>query len=254
MDAPAESPAPAAAAKPEPPRKPRFEPVFAPSRISVGTASRPLAFSLEEATIGGKSLLPENRTPTEPRRSGDEVVYAHGAVTEKYLLKGNEVEQIFILDSSLEELRSTGELRLLIALDTTLRASVVEGRALEFQGDGPPLRYGAATAIDATGRSRELSYRLLDRKLEMTLDPEFLAGAAFPLTIDPLIGFAGAISFNLRFPAAAYSPAADYFLIVGEYWIPDIRAVAYSPTASTSPVEVSSLPLSRYFSVTAPCA
>ncbi len=223
----------ASAPSPRAPEK-LVEPHFAPSRVVIDAPSQPLAFSLEAATIGDRSLLPEDRTPVEPRRSGDEVIYLHGAVTEKYVLQGNGVEQIFVLDSSLEPLRSGGDLRILINLDTTRRASVVDGRTLEFHGDGPPLRYGAATAIDAAGRSRELSYRLVDQKLEMILDAEFLAEASFPLTIDPLIGFAQALSFNARYPAAAYSPAADCFLVVGESFTPNIRACVATVTGGVT--------------------
>src|SRR6185295_13781697 len=212
-----------------------FRRKFSPEGAKFSSLGSELSVALQEIRIGGRPLpdgaFARNVTPRAGNGDVDEAVYARGAVTEKYVSKGTAVEQIFVLDKTLESLRGGGELSVTVALDTTLEPAIrrKEGVAgpetpvdrVEFKRpDGSAaFTYGGAVAIDATGRRRALSYLVGEGRLEMVLDAGFLAGAEFPLTIDPLIGVnfyvdgSGLIHQDLD---VAFSPTANAYLVVFE--------------------------------------
>ncbi|MBI3855818.1 MAG: choice-of-anchor D domain-containing protein, partial [Planctomycetes bacterium] len=158
-----------------------------------------LALSLRDIRIGGRSLrsgglLSDGKPGLEPG-APEHVVYRRGSVTEKYMLVNEGVEQIFVLDSHLALLQREGDLTVTVALDSPLervqnrRSAGAREDSLEFRdADGTSvLTYGGATAIDARGHRRSLTYEVRGNELAMVLDAEFLASARFPLTIDPTI-------------------------------------------------------------------
>ncbi len=61
------------------------------------------------------------------------------------------------------------------------------------------LRYGAVTVIDAVGDRRAASLAIADGQVNITVDGAWLATAAYPVVVDPLI----TIDFGPRLPGAA---------------------------------------------------
>ncbi|HUR39519.1 MAG TPA: choice-of-anchor D domain-containing protein, partial [Planctomycetota bacterium] len=164
---------------------------FTKDGVRLSTAGGELAWSLRDLRLGQQSLL--DGGSAEPTLHGDKAVsYRRSSVTESYALRGDGVEQTFILDEQLASLRKQGPLTLTVSLKTALKP-VAERRGdeevvdLRDRAGKTVLTYGGATAIDAAGRRQRLSYRLRGSDLEMMLDAGFLASATFPLTVDPII-------------------------------------------------------------------
>ena len=184
-----------------------YEQTFSAESANFSFGDRSLSLRLKDLRIGGSTLVASD-SPVAPRLekgTQNEVVYQRGEVTEKYLLKGGAVEQIFVLSKSLASLRAGGPLSVVVALDSALRpirragTKAAPGDTIEFRdGSGASLlTYGSATAIDASGRTQPLAYALRGSDLEMTLDGAFLASASFPLTIDPTISVTpSSLTFN----------------------------------------------------------
>ena len=213
-----------------------------------------LSIGLEEIRIGGRPLsLP---TRGAPRSDAGETVYVRGAVTEKYVARGEAIEQIFVLDSSLEPLKSGGGLTIDVSLGTKLVAvHVTKGPSsnpevptdlLEFKGPdgGTVFTYGGALAIDADGRKQALTYALHGDRLEMELEGAFLANARFPLTIDPLIGTNLSIDVsasNDREPDVAFSSMVQSWLVVYERDMGAANGDIYCSAVSTAGIASTSV-------------
>ncbi len=195
-----------------------YEQTFSTEDVRLAFGDSSLSLRLKDLRIGGRSVVPADSlssvAPRLEKGTRDEVVYQRGEVAEKYLLKGGDVEQVFVLSEALAPWRDRGPLSVVVALASALhpvrRAGTpgAPGDRIEFS-DGfgmPVLTYGAATAIDASGRTQPLGYALRGSDLEMTLDAGFLASAAFPLTIDPTISVTPA-SLTFNAPLSGPNPA-----------------------------------------------
>lgn len=161
--------------------KARFDPQGASFQPCVGAAqrSRAVTLALTGAAVAGKPLAVGGASP---ELQAGRVLYARGAVVEFYDLRPEGIEQQF----ELAALPERGELRLRVAVATDL-ATQRDGAGFRFV-DGPvAVRYGAATAIDAAGRALPLVTTWHDGALEIAVPAEFVASAALPLRIDPLI-------------------------------------------------------------------
>ena len=116
---------------------------------------------------------------------GARVEYRRGAWTEWYVNDHRGVEQGFTLAAPpaagaagrpvVVELASTGELR--PALDAS-------GTTVRFAAPGGGLDYGGLHAFDAAGRSLPSRLGVEGATITLTVDD---TGAAYPITIDPLI-------------------------------------------------------------------
>ena len=167
-----------------------FTQSFETNAVGLDYKSTRLEFSLIDIRLGNRPLVDGVARPEIDR--GD-VVYRRGPVVERYTPRGPRVDQSFVLDASLEEFRHEGDLCVRVSLASPSRPLLRHQSAtdrLEFRDSAGRLAmvYGAATAIDAEGRRRKLDYALEGDVLVMTLKRDFLAGAKFPLVVDPTIG------------------------------------------------------------------
>ncbi|MEO1700390.1 MAG: hypothetical protein AAFU73_24090 [Planctomycetota bacterium] len=139
-------------------------------------------FRLESATVSGAPIELAS-APTVDRRE-EEVTLAHGAFRETFRIGTEAVEQTFLVPHSL----GPGELVLGIGVDTTLSSRARAEGGFEFLTEGLGIRYGAATVFDANGRALSIESRWSDRgRIELVVPADFLASAAYPVLVDPLI-------------------------------------------------------------------
>ena len=163
--------------------KAEFTPEGASYIPFLGSAARenhPLGFRLSSIRSGGAPVAFD--AGAQAVQDGDRVRYERGSVAEVYDLGLDSVEQSFVF----EALPSAGELVLRLAVESTLEPVAHEGR-IAFQSDEGGVRYGAAVAIDAHGARVPAATEIVDGGIEIRVPAEFVAGAAFPLVIDPVI-------------------------------------------------------------------
>jgi hypothetical protein len=112
---------------------------------------------------------------------------AEGLV-ERYVVRDSGVEQLFVLRQSPE---ITGELRIEGRFQTELQPwllSSKESSVFLDQEGNPALAYGRVVARDALGRKQPIQIVLAGQAVTLTLAAEWLAGAVYPVIVDPLIG------------------------------------------------------------------
>ncbi|MBK8979780.1 MAG: hypothetical protein IPM29_28110 [Planctomycetes bacterium] len=127
-------------------------------------------------------------------------VYRSGAVAEVYDLRADGVEQSFVVRGPLDP---SGDLVVRGSLLTELEADIVHGAvgfALRDTEGRAVVHYGRAVAIDAAGRTGDVVTRVdAGGVVELRVDAGWLDGAAWPVTIDPLIG-------NMVVSPTSYAP------------------------------------------------
>lgn len=150
---------------------------------------------------------------------GREVWKAHGDTIERYLLRDDGVEQTFEFAS---QPPGNGDLVLEIAVGGNVWAPPSEQAAhqpLEFRfGDQRAIRYGEAFAFDRRGARVDVATRYDGQgRIELVVPGDFVAGATYPLTIDPIVGALlqpGGASFNDGEPDVAHDVETDRYLVV----------------------------------------
>jgi len=185
-----------------------FLPYFADAECN-----HPMTFAVRTATVGGQALPVHETTPT---RDGEMVTFAHGGLRATYELRLRGIEQMFWFDS----LPARGELRLDVALATDLHASR-DGDGFVFTDPRGHVTYSAAVAIDAAGNRLPITTELENGLLRFRVPAAFVAAAALPLCIDPLVSGTQNVytTANTR-PAwqsdIAYEPSYGEYLVVFE--------------------------------------
>lgn len=115
--------------------------------------------------------------------------YDLGQVVEAYDVLPEGLEQTFVIE---QRPAGHGDLVIRGAIETGLHADPLSPAhaGIPFHDDQglPILSYGAATAIDARGRQREMTTAFDGDVLTLRLDAQWLASAAFPLVVDPMLG------------------------------------------------------------------
>ena len=156
--------------------------------------------------------LPE----AEIAQTASRLEYRRGALTEWYRDTALGLEQGFTIHQAPP---GAGPLRLQLDLSTDLTAAPdADGRGLSFAApDGQTLRYDHVRAWDANGAPLETSLVYAPGQVMLRVNDK---GAAYPLTIDPLI--------YLEQKVIASGAAGDYFgvsvalsgdtALVGAYW------------------------------------
>ncbi|MCC7012742.1 MAG: hypothetical protein IT454_09295 [Planctomycetes bacterium] len=157
---------------------------YVPFLASFAPRNYEIAFSLREVTIDARSLAFEGLATAH--LDGNTVELERGSLTERYDCAPRTVEQSFVFDTLPE--RGTLSLKLDVASDLGVRETE-EG--FEFSNEYGRALYGRATALDANGRSLELHSSLVDGVLEITVPAEFVAQAALPLVVDPVLASFG---------------------------------------------------------------
>jgi hypothetical protein len=175
-----------------------------------------LGFRLLEARRGDSILCtapPEGGNTPQAQERPDQAAFARpGGVTEVYMALDFAVEQQFILA---QPLPGSGDLVLTGTLSTTLaplRQGPLPGAARFPLAGGGELTYGPAAARDGAGRETAVGMELGQGYVRLTVPGDWLAGAAYPVTMDPLLG-TGSINItndaaNQVAPAVAASESA----------------------------------------------
>jgi hypothetical protein len=152
---------------------------FVPFLGSTAECEWPATFRLAAAHIGARALPV---AAAEPRRDGDVILFDRGCTLEQYATSLTGIEQRFVFSS----LPERGELRLRIAVASALQAGVADD-GIRFTGPLGGVRYGKAIAIDGHGRKVAMTMTLADGGLDLIVPAEFVANAAMPLVVDPVI-------------------------------------------------------------------
>lgn len=160
----------------------RIAATFTASGVHVRSGTLRLNLSL--GALGhGAALVP--LAPAVPQLENNRVIYSRQGLSEWYANGPLGVEQGFTLTSAPAP-RTSGPLTLAIDVNGNAPAALVSGGArVLFKGtDGRRLTYGALVASDAGGRTLHSWLALSGGKLLLRVAD---AGAAYPITIDPLI-------------------------------------------------------------------
>jgi hypothetical protein len=174
----------------------------------------PHALSPDSVTLGGEPLPFERSAP--PGRVDNRIQIDRGAFTEAYDLTPQTLEQTFVFSA----LPRSGELVLHIPVASELAACAgVDG--LEFRSELGRVTFGRATAIDARGRRAEASIVLEKGAISIRVDADFVASAALPLVIDPVVStFAiDDTMLDAYWADAAYDAPAHQWYVVYEDWV-----------------------------------
>ena len=148
---------------------------------------QPFAWRTVSVRAGSVELLPNAAQP-KPIHGDRRCEYHLGPVTERYELELRGLEQSFVVNHRppAGDLVIRGRVTTPLALapqaarhgDLVLR--LADGRAV--------VDYGAAFAIDATGRRTAVATACDGDGITLTVPAEVVAQAAFPLVVDPLLG------------------------------------------------------------------
>jgi hypothetical protein len=132
--------------------------------------------------------------PVAPRADGNRVLYTHSQVAEWYSNGPLGLEQGFTVVSP-PSAAGSGPLTLSLRLSGNARAALSrDGRSVSFRGSASTaVRYGQLVATDARGRTLTSSMQLRDGRLLLHIEDR---GAAYPLSIDPLVQVAEALTVN----------------------------------------------------------
>lgn len=158
----------------------RFLPV-----VASGAPSIAFAWRTTSARIGETELV--TRTEPELRHEEWRAEYDHGSIVEAYDVRLDGLEQTFVLA---RRPAASGDLVIRGAVTTALQPSPTAAHAAVLWRDGagrPCVSYGAAVAIDALGRRCAMTTTTHAGELELRLAGDWLAGATFPLVVDPLL-------------------------------------------------------------------
>ncbi len=155
----------------------RFVPYVGP-----GAAAPYVAWRTASVRAGATELV--TQAPSL-RTSAWRAEYQLGGVVEAYDVRADGVEQTFVLPR-----RVAGDLRIRGEVQSPLAA--IAGRehaGVDFVDAAARtvVRYGAAVAIDANGARRDLTTAVVGGGIELCLCGEWLARAAFPVVVDPLV-------------------------------------------------------------------
>ncbi|MCA8977566.1 MAG: hypothetical protein KDC98_22775 [Planctomycetes bacterium] len=174
-------------------------------------------FALATVRCGGE---PMPTAAARPVLRGQRVSYERGVVIESFDLRADGIEQQWRFDA----LPTRGALELEIAVGADLAVTPTSGGHL-LTTPAAGISYGRATAIDALGNRAALVTEWTGSTLRITVPPSFVAAAALPLVVDPLIGTVGSTGSSIR-ELTATDIAADATL--GQYYVTYERA--YSAT------------------------
>jgi hypothetical protein len=141
-----------------------FEVLLSPDRVSVGAQE-----------------IPFDRT-SPAARTRDRVELDRGAFVEVYDLSTESVEQSFVFHA----LPRTGDLVVRLPLGGDMAASETDD-GIEFHSEFGRVTYSSAIAIDARGQRLAVPTHIEDGHILIRVSAAFVAHAALPLLIDPLV-------------------------------------------------------------------
>jgi hypothetical protein len=175
----------------------------------------PLRWTTEKVALGGEpvsQLRGVRHAHTDWRYE-----YRYDVVTEAYDVREDGVEQTFVLPA---RLRGSGDLVIRGRIETALRCPPTgpAHQKLTFcdSAGKPIVRYGEAFAHDAAGRRTGISTSYDGAAIELTVPREWLEGATYPVTIDPLTTPATILTAGvpITFTDIAHDPESHETMIV----------------------------------------
>lgn len=184
---------------------------FVPFFGSDAPRNFPARFVVSGLAVAGEALPV---APGTPRRLDGVVRMDHGVMVEQYVTSLAGIEQQFVF----ERLPTRGELTVTIAVATDHDVTTAAG-AHGFACPFGSFSYGAAVAIDGRGRRVAVASDYLDGALHLTVPAWFVAEAALPLVIDPLIGNVVTVGSSAVHHGAvdlAYDASRDEYLVCFE--------------------------------------
>jgi len=177
-----------------------------------------LAWRTESIRAGSKTLCVPSFAAA--LAAGPHVVEARGDdVVERYEIRADGVEQSFVIRRRPEQ---AGDLVIEGVVTTELATPPVApaNRSLAFfdRSGRHVVTYGAATVIDAAGATQEVATSFADGRVRLHVSGAFLARAAYPVTVDPLIavGPVAASPYPVDHPALARDPVTGFYLLAYE--------------------------------------
>ncbi len=171
----------------------------------------PLSFALQGIDVGGRAVDFAAAVPAT--RTNDTIVFDRGSVQETYQLQPEGMEQTFVFDT----LPSGGDLVVRVGVETEFSGfDTADG--LRFSNELGAVGYGKARAYDARGSTTPATTELDGNTIVIRVPAEFLASAALPVTIDPVVAtFGVATSTEDEFsPDVAYSSTSGVYAAVWE--------------------------------------
>ncbi|MBK8977761.1 MAG: hypothetical protein IPM29_17780 [Planctomycetes bacterium] len=171
----------------------------------------PLTLRLRRVTVAGATVATSE--PRLGRPGADCVAFDRGPVVERHWLRSDGIEQTF----EIRELPERGELCVEVACETEL-AVLPDGGGFLFRGPEGGVRMSGAVAIDAGGRREALRSELRDGAIVHHVSAGFVAEAALPIVVDPVLSTFSIASSTFAFgaPDLAFESGSGMFLLVCE--------------------------------------
>jgi hypothetical protein len=147
-----------------------------------------LGFRLDQIQVGQETLYsaPQEGGSAPALSEAGVVIYQRpGGIREEYYSLDFALEQIFVLPQALTQ---TGKLVFSGLLSTTLTPEQSGGNIRFFLGDDAVLSFGEALVRDADGQELGLELTLQNGQVNLAVPGDWLAGATYPVVVDPLIG------------------------------------------------------------------
>ena len=188
---------------------------FTPALGSAADHALPVAFALEEIRVGEETILAADPRVAPARVADERIVYHRaGGIEERYEVRADGVHQSFLFPTPPAgggELVVRGRIR--TALDSV---PAVDGARFERAGLGG-VAWGGVTGVDANGWTAAGEVRVKGDVIELALPASFVAQAAYPLLLDPLIGTTFDVmntGWEDNYPDVAYDVSENVYLVV----------------------------------------
>lgn len=182
---------------------------YIPFLGSSAPRSFPVTFRMLGASLGEEALAVD--LSAAPGFDGTTAKYGRGACVERYDTRIGEIEQLFDFAS----LPGSGDLVVRLAVESELEGAS-SGDGLVWANELGGVSYSSAIAIDGNGRRVSVSTTLDGGVVELRVPASFVASAALPLTIDPVIT---TFYLNNSPSFADYEPDVAYDLSTNQLYV-----------------------------------
>ncbi len=183
---------------------------FVPFFGSDKPRSAPLAFTTRSIRAAGQPVANQLGRVV---REGNRVSIERGDVDERWEFAPEGAEQLFVIDRPL----AAGDVAVRVGFEGEYTA-VADADGVLFTSELGRVRYGKAVAIDAAGVRTAVGEEIVDGAIELVVPAAFLATAAYPVTIDPVVTsyFVESSSEHAVNPDVAYEAGSGKYLYVWE--------------------------------------
>jgi fibronectin type 3 domain-containing protein len=185
-----------------------------------------MTYRLEEVRSGREVLARGGAVDPKALLEERAVSYGRGSIEERYIIGPDSIEQVFIV-SSLPPERGTITVTGRVSTNLEAPEEGARGPKLAFHyKECELLSLSQAVAVDAAGRRQPLELAYASGRVTITVPADWVASAALPIMIDPLIGgpiqidsrltdFVDAVNgFAVRICDAAWNPTCQEWLVV----------------------------------------